>query len=171
LALSRGVQQWGALSELQAAVALSQLNDLPARTTHRAARAQKLLHSLRDVPGLRPFANRLPDSRAAYYKLGFFFDEAAFGLSRDLFVKAVRAEGVAFDPGFRALHLGRAGGRYRTAGPLPHAESAGRTVVGLHHPVLGLGEADVEQVAAAVRKAYRNAARLRDAFPSPPPAG
>jgi dTDP-4-amino-4,6-dideoxygalactose transaminase len=160
LTLARGVQQWGALSELQAAVVLPQLKDLAARTAHRSTRVQRLLHSLHDVPGLRPFVNNLPDSRPAYYKLGFFFDEEAFGLSRDLFVKAVRAEGVAFDAGFRALHVGRAAGRYRTAGPLPHAESAGRTVVGLHHPVLSLGEADVEQVAAAVRKTYRNAARL-----------
>ncbi|HKB02348.1 MAG TPA: aminotransferase class V-fold PLP-dependent enzyme [Gemmataceae bacterium] len=172
LILSRGIQQWGPMSELQAAVAVAQLNDLAGRTAHRAARTQKLLHSLRDVPGLRPFTNRVPDSRPAYYKLGFSFDEESFGLSRDLFVKAVRAEGVAFDPGFRALYVGRAAGRYRAAGQLPHAETAGRTVVGLHHPVLGLGEADVEQVAAAVRKTYRNRARLRDAFePSPPPPG
>jgi perosamine synthetase len=172
LFLCRGVQQWAAMSELQSAVVVPQLKDLAARTAHRAARVQQLLHSLKDVPGLRPFANTVPDSRPAYYKLGFFYDEGAFGLSRDLFVKTVRAEGVAFDPGFRALHVGRAAGRYTAAGPLPHAETAGRTVVGLHHPVLGLGEADVEQVAAAVRKAYRNRARLRDAFePSPPPAG
>jgi len=150
---------------------LPQLKDLPARTMHRAARVQQLVRLVKEVPGLRPFANAVPDSRPAYYKLGFFFDESAFGLSRDLFVKAVRAEGVAFDAGFRALHVGRAAARYRAAGPLPHAETAGGTVVGLHHPVLSLGEADVEQVAAAVRKAYRNRARLREAFePSPPPA-
>jgi hypothetical protein len=38
---------------------------------------------------------------------------------------------------------------------------AGRTVVGLHHPVLSLAERDVEQVAQAIRKTYRNATRLR----------
>jgi perosamine synthetase len=161
LALARGVQQWAALSELQAAVLLPQVQGLPARTTHRADRVQQLLKAIHDVPGLRPFANGLPDSRSAYYKLGFFFDEAAFGLSRETFVKAMRAEGVAFDAGFRAPHVGRAAGRYRAAGPLTHAETAGRTVVGLHHPVLSLGEADVAQVAAAVGKTYRNAARLR----------
>lgn len=170
LALARGVQQWGALSELQAAVVLPQLKDLPARTAHRSKRVERLLQSLRDLTGLKPFANNVSESRPAYYKLGFFFDEDAFGLSRDEFVKAVRAEGVAFDAGFRALHVGRAGGRYRAAGPLSRAETAGRTVVGLHHPVLSLGEADVEQVAAAVRKTYRNAARLREAASSSPPS-
>ena len=44
---------------------------------------------------------------------------------------------------------------------LPNAEAAGRNVVTLHHPALSLGEREVDQVAAAVRKTYRNAARLR----------
>lgn len=161
LAVGRGVQQWGPLSELQATALAPQVHRLAERTAHRHRMANLLIESLRNVPGLRPFTNELSDSRAAYYKLGFFLNEEAFGLSRDLFVKALRAEGVAFDPGFRALHVGRAPGRYKAAGPLPHAESAGRSVVALHHPVLSLGEAEVVQVAAAVKKTYRNAARLR----------
>ena len=57
--------------------------------------------------------------------------------------------------------LGRGPSRYRAAGPLPNAEAAGRDAVTLHHPVLSMGEQEVEQVAAAIRKTYRNAARLR----------
>jgi dTDP-4-amino-4,6-dideoxygalactose transaminase len=161
LALGRGVQQWAALSELQAAVLVPQLRKLTDMTALRRERVGQVLAALRDIPGLRPFGPEPPDSRPAYYKLGFFLDEAAFGLPRDAFVKALRAEGIAFDPGFRALHVGRAPARYRAAGPLPNAEAAGRTVVGLHHPVLALGPAEVDQVAAAIRKTYRNAARLR----------
>jgi dTDP-4-amino-4,6-dideoxygalactose transaminase len=161
LALGRGVQQWAALSELQAAVLVPQLQKLSDMTALRRQRVGQLLHAIRDVPGLRPFGPEPPDSRPAYYKLGFFLDEGAFGLPRDVFVKALRAEGVAFDPGFRALHVGRAPARYRAAGPLEHAEAAGRTVVALHHPVLSLGPAEIDQVAAAIRKTYRNAARLR----------
>ena len=161
LALGRGVQQWAALSELQAAVLIPQVRKLPEFTAIRDERVRRLRDAIRDVPGLRPFGPAPPDSRPAYYKLGFFLDEEAFGLPRDVFVKALRAEGVAFDPGFRALHVGRAPARYRAAGPLDHAEMAGRSVVGLHHPVLSLGPVDVDQVAAAIRKTYRNAARLR----------
>jgi perosamine synthetase len=161
LALSRGIQQWGAMSELQAAVIVPQLRKLAERTALRERRVRQLSDAIAGVPGLRPFANSAADSRPEFYKLGFFLDPDAFGVSRDVFVKALRAEGVAFDPGFRALHVGRAPGRYKPAGPLPHAEAAGQTVVGLHHPVLSLGEAEVDQVAAAVRKTYRNAARLR----------
>ena len=161
LALGRGIQQWAPLSELQAAVLIPQLGRLPDMTAHRHERVRQLLDASADIPGLTAFAPMPPESRPAYYKLGFFYDEAKFGLPRDLFVKALRAEGVAFDPGFRALHVGRSRSRYTAAGPLPNAEAAGRTVAALHHPVLALGAAEVEQVAAAMRKTYRNAARLR----------
>jgi perosamine synthetase len=161
LALGRGIQQWAALSELQAAVLVPQVRKLVDRTDLRSRRVQQLLDAIGDIPGLRPFGPPPADSRPAYYKLGFFLDEVAFGLSRDLLVKALRAEGIAFDPGFRALHFGRALSRYRAAGPLTNAEVAGRTVVGLHHPVLSLGEPEIDQVATAIRKTYRNAARLR----------
>src|SRR5262249_10230425 len=124
-------------------------------------RVVQLVEALHDIPGLRPFRNELPNSRPAYYKLGFFLDEGAFGVSRDVFVKALRAEGMAFDPGFRALHVGRTASRYKAPAPLPHAEMTGKCVVALHHPVLSLGPEDVEQVAVAVRKIYRNAERLR----------
>jgi dTDP-4-amino-4,6-dideoxygalactose transaminase len=161
LALARGIQQWAPLSELQAAVLLPQLSALPHWTSHRRERVLELVDLLKDVPGLRPFADGPPASVPAYYKLGFFLDESAFGLSREVFVKALRAEGMAFDAGFRPLHVGRASGRYRAAGPLANAETAGRSVVMLHHPVLSLNATDVGQVAEAVWKTYRNAARLR----------
>jgi dTDP-4-amino-4,6-dideoxygalactose transaminase len=161
LALGRGVQQWAALSDLQAAVLVPQLRKLPEMTARRHDRVRQLLDAIPGIPGLRPFGPEPLESRPAYYKLGFFLDEDAFGLSRGLFVKALRAEGIAFDPGFRALHVGRAPARYRATGSLTHAETTGRTVVGLHHPVLSLGPADIDQVAAAIRKTYRNAARLR----------
>src|SRR5262245_5778400 len=139
VALARGVQQWAAMSQLQAAVLLPQLQKLSEQTALRHRRAIELVQALQDIPGLRPFRNELPDSRPAYYKLGFFLDEEAFGLSRDMFVKAMRAEGVAFDPGFRALHVGRTTSRYKAPAPLSHAELAGKCVVALHHPVLSLG--------------------------------
>lgn len=157
LLLSRGVQQWGALSELQAIALEPQTQALPERTAHRQQQVDRLCAMLCDLPGLTPFDC---GDTSAYYKLGFFLDPEAMGLSRERFVKALRAEGVAFDAGFRALHVGRARSRYRTSGPLPNAERAGNRVVILHHPVLGLGEAEVEQVAKAMWKTYRNAARL-----------
>jgi perosamine synthetase len=160
LALNRGIQQWAPLSELQAAVLIPQLNRLLETNEHRRRRVAELIEALRDVPGLIAYPERFMDSSPAYYKVGFFYDESTFGISRDVFVKALRAEGVAFDPGFRALHVGRAMSRYKTVGVPLLAESAGQHVVMLHHPVLLLGSFEIAQVAAAVWKTYRNAARL-----------
>lgn len=166
--LHRGVQQWAPLSELQAAALRPQLRRLPDATAWRAARVRELLQSdpLRE-PSLAPLT-RFSDGPGgtnsplpAFYKLGFQYDPAAFGLSRALFVKAMRAEGIAFDAGFKALHTGRSPSRFRAAGDLAHAAAAGARCVLLHHPVLSLAPADVQQVADAVAKVYRYRDDLR----------
>lgn len=158
-ALRRGVQQWAALSELQAAVLLPQLAKLDARTAQRAQAVRQLGTLLAGIPGLRMFENQC-ECQPAYYKLGFRFDETAFGLPREQFCAALRAEGVAMDLGFRAAHLGRSPGRFRSAGDLGHAEQAHSGVVILHHPVLLGNEADLAAVARSVRRTYANANRL-----------
>ena len=158
--LRRGVQQWAALSEIQAAALLPQLAKLDERNARRAANVRRLLDLLKDVPGFRPFSNAIPESQSAFYKLGFQFDPAKFGISRDRFVSALRAEGVAFDNGFRAGHVGRSSDRYRKGSDLIEAEHAQHGAVVLHHPVLLGGEPEIDEVACAVRKIYANAERL-----------
>jgi dTDP-4-amino-4,6-dideoxygalactose transaminase len=150
------------LSELQAAVLLPQLDRLAERNARRLRAARLLGEYLRAVPGLRPFRNRaLEDTEPGYYKLGFQFDAGAFGLDREHFVAALRAEGVAFDEGFRALQVRRSPSRWRGAGPLPEAERAHAGAVVLHHPVLLGTDADLEQVAAAVGKVQAHAGHWR----------
>jgi dTDP-4-amino-4,6-dideoxygalactose transaminase len=164
LGLSRGPQHWAALSELQAVALRPQLAHLDDDTRRRAAAVRSLFESLADVPGLTPLAPPPtaddPDNRPAYYKLGFRLDAARFGLERSRFVAALRAEGVAFDEGFRGLHVGRAANRFRRGGDLAAADRLHREVVTLHHPLLLGGEAEVAEVARAVRKTYLNADRL-----------
>jgi dTDP-4-amino-4,6-dideoxygalactose transaminase len=147
------------LSELQAAVLLPQLDRLTERHAHRLRAALLLAEWLRDVPGLRPFVNRA-DGEPAYYKMGFQYDEAQFGLSRARFVAAVQAEGVALDEGFRALHVGRSPKRFRAVGALTEAERAHGSAVVLHHPVLLGTEEELGQVVAAIRKIRAHADRL-----------
>jgi dTDP-4-amino-4,6-dideoxygalactose transaminase len=156
--LHRGLQQWAALSELQAAALRPQLRKLPEMTAVRADRVRELVAHLA-VPGLVPFPAPA-DGDPAFYKLGFRYDPAAFGLPRDLFVKAMRAEGIAFDVGFHALHVGRSPSRFRAAGDLPNATAAHDRCVVLHHPVLGLSRADARQVADAAAKVYRDRGRF-----------
>jgi len=150
------------LSELQAAVLLPQLDGLAQRNAHRLRAVRFLEEQLRGVPGLQPFRNpALEDSTPAYYKLGFQFDAARFGLKRQRFAAAMRAEGIAVDEGFRALHVGRSPSRWRSPGPLPQAERAHEGAIVLHHPILLGSEDELMQMVRAVDKIHRHAERLR----------
>jgi perosamine synthetase len=172
------------LSELQAAVLLPQLAKLDERNARRAKNVRYLLGTLAGVKGLKPLTpsplvKEAPggdkptaspivgdgrggghcdaDSQPGFYKLGFQYNPAAFDhLPRERFVAMMRAEGIAFDAGFRSL-AGRSPSRCRKVGPLTHVRRAGDRMVVLHHPVLLGNHRDMDQVAAAVHRiaAYR----------------
>jgi dTDP-4-amino-4,6-dideoxygalactose transaminase len=150
------------LSELQAAVLLPQITKLDERNSLRTKNVQALLQGVADVPGLLPMKNCAPDSRPVYYKVGFQFDAGTFGLSRKLFVSAMRAEGIAIDEGFAALHVQRSPSRFRKAGELLNADRAHAGMVVLHHPVLLGSLRDIDQVVQAVRKVYANVEQIRN---------
>lgn len=140
------------LSELQAAVLVPQLERLSERNQLRAENVSRLLELFSDVAGLRCIveSDSPGDSKPGFYKLGFWFDSSAFGCSRDDFASAIRAEGVALDPGFRALHRTHARGRFRTLNDLPHASHADEAILVLHHPVLLGTEADLLRIREAI---------------------
>jgi dTDP-4-amino-4,6-dideoxygalactose transaminase len=150
------------LSELQAAVLLPQFESLDR---HNAVRAERVAALVPRLPaGLVPFRNPDLDAEPGYYKLGLWYEPEEFaGLSRDQFAAALRAEGIAVDAGFRALHRIHAARRYRAVGDLPHATRADTQVLVLHHPVLLGGSDDVEQILAAIGKVQRHAHALKDA--------
>ncbi len=111
------------LSELQAAVLAPQLDRLDECNARRRRAVAILAESLADLPGLRAFHGRT-EGAPCYYKVGFQYDAERFGLPRVRFTAAVRAEGVALDEGFRALHVGRSPERFRRVGSLAEAERA-----------------------------------------------
>ena len=127
----------------------------PLAASRGALTAREAASGFSPFPSGRGAGGGGSDNSPAFYKLGFQYDPVAFGLSRELFVKALRAEGVAFDAGFKALHVGRSPSRFRAAGDLTHAADAHERCVVLHHPVLSGAPADVRQVADAVAKVYR----------------
>ena len=125
------------LSEMQAALLLPQLQQLPRRHQQRAKAVAAIDAALSAVAGVRRFEPPPADWSPGFYKVGLFYDASAFGgLPRDAFCRAMRAEAVPLDPGFPALHTIHSTRRFRAVGELTHAEAAGRTVVGLHHPIL-----------------------------------
>jgi dTDP-4-amino-4,6-dideoxygalactose transaminase len=164
LALMRAGNVLCPLSELQAAVLLPQLEALPRRTEQRWDAVRKLTIALAPLPGLRRFATREGDI-PGFYKVGWQYDADAFGLPRARLVEAMRAEGIALDAGFRALHAGRAGSRFRAGGALDEATRAHEGVVILHHPVLLEGDAALDEVVAAFEKVHRHAEELRGGPP------
>jgi dTDP-4-amino-4,6-dideoxygalactose transaminase len=141
------------LSELQAAVLLPQLEQLDERNRSRSEHVALLQSLLSSRSGLTPFQNPPSQSAPGFYKLGINYDPEMFdGLPRDLFAAAMRAEGVAMDAGFRALHRIHGARRYRQVGELANAGAADDCVLMLHHPVL-LGERmEIVQVVDALDK-------------------
>ncbi len=151
------------LSELQAAVLEPQLARLDELHHRRGAWIEALRSQLTGDEGLRLLAIAAPQSSPAYYKVGFWYDAAAFhGLSRDQFAGAMQAEGFAVYAGFRALHRCHARGRFHAPGPLTQAERADETLLLLHHPLLLEGLETVEQFLTAVRKLRQHAVALKD---------
>ena len=92
------------ISEYQAAIGLAQLQRLDGQTTTRNENANYLKSKIEDIPGIVPY--RLYDevTRAAYHLFPFRFQRENFkGLSRDAFLKALRAEGIPCSSGYAVL--------------------------------------------------------------------
>ncbi|HTI49568.1 MAG TPA: aminotransferase class V-fold PLP-dependent enzyme [Planctomycetaceae bacterium] len=150
------------LSELQAAAVIPQWQELERANARRAESVAWLSERLEQRPGLKAFRNADSDSRPGYYKLGLQYEPGAFaGLSRDQFAGAVRAEGIALDSGFRALHKTHSARRFRAVGELACATRADAGVLTLHHPVLRESEHELAQVVAAVERVRQFAGDIR----------
>ncbi len=150
------------LSEIQAAVLAPQLDRLAARNAQRSRAVRFLAERLRSVPGLALFRNCTGEnSEPGYYKLGLQLDAEVFGLDRARFVASCRAEGIAVDEGFRALHVERSPNRWRSPTPLTQAERAHEGAIVLHHPILLGSDEDLLQVVKAVEKIHAHAERLQ----------
>lgn len=154
LLLGRGPNLVAPLSELQAAVLLPQLDALTDRHERRSQSVAWLTRALAAVPGVTPFVNAVAGS-PGYYKLGLRYDEQAFGMPRMDLAIAMRAEGVAMNEGFGALHVGRSRSRWRAAASLSEAERVHRGCLVLHHPVLLGDAADLGQVVQALERLSR----------------
>ncbi len=157
--LRRGGQRWAALSELQAAALRPQLDRLSRRHCQRAAAVAALDSLLAGVPGVRRIRSPVEGS-PAFYKVGFRIQPDEFGLQRDSFVRAMQAEGISIDAGFRALPIGRSPRRFEALGTWSEAEGMHRHLAVLHHPILLRGDEAAERIAHAWRRVYANRDRL-----------
>jgi dTDP-4-amino-4,6-dideoxygalactose transaminase len=153
------------LSELQAAVLLPQLASLPERNKIRRHNVLRLLSGLGQVTRLSATCaaayspadsdrnqNVIPTNGPTYYKLGIhFLPVESAAVSREQFIAAIQAEGVALDAGFRGFTK-RTERRCRRVGTLVHAERAMESTLLLHHPVLLQSAEMLDRVITAFRK-------------------
>lgn len=93
------------MTELQAAVLRVQLKRLPEHLDLRNKNARYLTEQLQSIPGITP---QIRDSRVTMqglYLYPFLYEEEYFeGLSRDIFAKALKAEGIPVERAYPALH-------------------------------------------------------------------
>jgi perosamine synthetase len=165
------------MTEWQCAILLAQIERAPEQMALKSAMAARLREDLNTIPGLHAIARDPRVTREVIYAFMFKVDEGALGISRNTFVKAMRAEGipcgVGNDPVYRSALFPRDSRAYRTAcehaGMKPGGEEINcpvaerlfeREMVALPHECLLGGTADVDDIVAAASKVANNASAL-----------
>jgi dTDP-4-amino-4,6-dideoxygalactose transaminase len=94
------------MTEFQAALLVSQLKRLEDQSKRREANAAYLSSLLREIPGIAPARMYEGCTRNAYHLYLFRYEAEQFGggLSREKFLRAMQAEGVAASAGYGPLN-------------------------------------------------------------------
>ncbi len=170
------------MGEIEAAIALEQLKKLDRLVAGRIAAADYLTRELEGIPGLTPPAVQ-PGCVHGYYLYALKHDPKLTGVARDQVVAALNAEGVFFNAGYtRPIYLNPiyqkrlAYGRQGCPFTCPHYQGAVSYEKGIcpvcermfHEELMcsnlchaDLSQADLADVAAAVRKVYENLDELK----------
>lgn len=170
------------LTEFQAGLLLSQMNRLEEQTRRRDENGRYLAEQLRTVPGIRPLKRLDSVERHAYHLFIFRFSAEEWGVSLDLFIEALAAEGIPCSRGYVPLYRDplfvTSGQSCPAAWPglpnsleqrayrrmhLPNAERASEEAVWIPHYVLLGSRDDMDDVVEAVRKLYNHREALAKA--------
>ena len=93
------------LTEYQAAIGIGQLKRLAGETGVRNANAAYLRERISTIPGVIPYTFTANVTKAAFHLFPFRYDRNGFkGLSRELFLKALNAEGIPCSEGYAPLN-------------------------------------------------------------------
>jgi dTDP-4-amino-4,6-dideoxygalactose transaminase len=88
------------LSEFQGAVLNSQFDRFDAQATTRDRNGAYLAARLAEIPGLHPQPRRFAGTRHAYHLFAMRYEPAVFGVPRQVFLDALKAEGVPAVAGY-----------------------------------------------------------------------
>ncbi len=166
------------MTEWQCGILLAQLARLPEQIERKSRAAARLREGLGAIEGISPIARDPRITREVIYAFVFLVDESALGLSRNRFVRAMRAEGipcgVGNDPVYRSALFPRESDAYRKACELAGASNAERTSIdcpvaerffehamaAIPHECLLGDDCDVDDIVAAAAKVASRAAEL-----------
>lgn len=142
------------LSQIQAALLLPQIKQLPVRNQRRHQAARKVADSVNRLGGLMSLAiSNANDAIGAYYKLPIMI-QADSPFDRGKFLSAIQAEGVAMDIGFRGFAK-RSTRRCRHAGSLANAAWAAENTMLLHHPILLSEDEQIDRLTNAIERCHK----------------
>lgn len=157
------------LSEFQAAVLLAQLKRLQEQIEKREENAKYLTERISEIPGIyhpRDFSSQTKYHSYYYYVL-IYQSEKFNGIPRDLFVKALRAEGIPAEvtyipipdvPMFKQKKY-----PLRDMGCPLTKKIASRIFVLMHQVLLGTKK-DIDDIVEAIMKVRENMEKMRNQF-------
>ncbi len=170
-------------TEYQAAIGLAQMERLPAQTDTRHNHAEYLKSMIGQIPGIVPYRLTPNVTKAAFHLFPFLYKKEAFkGLSRDKFLAALRAEGVPCSSGYSELNKmpylkntfnSRFFKKFYPAERLDYNRYADENqcplneklcnewAVWIPQNVLLGSKTDMENIASAIDKIYKNAEKIR----------
>jgi dTDP-4-amino-4,6-dideoxygalactose transaminase len=167
------------MTEFQAALLLQQFTRLEEQSRRREQNAAYLTQLLKEIPGIAPARTYDGCTRNAYHLYMFRYDSSHFdGLARSKFIKALGAEGIpcsgGYQPldqegflkntlqsrGFQAIFPPQRISEYFERTRCPANEKLCETAVWLTQNMLIGPKSDMDQIAEAIRKIQKQAAKL-----------
>ncbi len=172
-------------TEYQAAIGLAQLQRLNAQTATRSENASYLKNKISTIPGILPYKLYNNVTRAAFHLFAFRYKKENFkDLPRAKFLKSLQAEGVPCSSGYTVLNTqpflnhafqSRAYQkiypspmldfkRYQEKNKCPENEALCTDIVWIPQNVLLGGKSDMDDIAFAIEKIYKNAEAINKAI-------
>lgn len=171
------------MAEYQASMVITQMDTIEQETQKRCENADYLTSKIREIPGIVPRKDYKETNRTSYYYYGFRFKEKEFGITRDVFAKALQAEGIPVSPNlgvtsiplyqngvvesvissktYQKLYSKKRLDDYRASFNLPEVEKLCKESIGLHSSTLLGPKSDIDDIYRAILKVYENREQLK----------
>jgi dTDP-4-amino-4,6-dideoxygalactose transaminase len=172
------------MTEYQAAIGLAQLKRLEEQTNHREENAKYLRAQIKDIPGILPYELSENVTRAAFHIFPFRYKKEQFhNLSRSKFIKSLKAEGIPCSSGYTPINdMPYLKDAFQTKGfqkvypkemldfdkyvernQCPQNDQLCEEAVWFYQSMLLGTESDMNDIAMAIEKVYKNADKIRNA--------